>query len=73
MIDVDTFVFFVSKKNEKFRLYVNYKNLNVIIIKNKISLSFINETLNRLINVAYFTKFDLNNIYYKIRIREENE
>ena len=73
MIDVETFIFFILKKNEKFQFYVNYKNLNIITIKNKILLSFINETLNCLINVAYFTKLDFKNIYYKIRIREENE
>ena len=49
------------------------QNLNVITIKNKISLLFINETLNRLINVVYFTKFDLKNVYHKIRIRGKNE
>ena len=73
IIDVEAFVLFVFKKNEKFRLCVNYKNFNVITIKNKVSLSLINETLNRLINVAYFTKLDLKNVYHKIRIREKNE
>ena len=73
MIDVETFVLFVLKKNEKFRLCVNYKDFNVITIKNKVSLSLINETLNRLINVAYFTKLDLKKTYHKIHIRVENE
>ena len=73
IIDVETFVLFIFKKNEKFRFCENYKSLNVIIIKNKILLSFINETLNRLINVAYFTKLDFKKIYHKIRIHVKNE
>ena len=47
IIDVDAFVLFTLKKNEKLKLYVNYRDLNVVTIKNKISLSFIDETLNR--------------------------
>ena len=71
MIDVDAFVFFVFFKNDKFRLCVDYRDLNVVIIKNKISLSLINETLNRLMSVAYFTKFDFQNVYHTIKIREK--
>ena len=52
---------------------MNYKNLNVVFIKNKHLLLFINKTLNRLINITYFMKFNFKNIYYRIRIRENNE
>ena len=57
-------MFFVFKKNDNFCLCVNYKRLNAFIIKNKCSFFFINETLNRLMNVVYFIKFDLKNAYY---------
>jgi hypothetical protein len=36
----DAPILFVSKKNEGFRLYVNYKNLNKITIKNRHPLFF---------------------------------
>jgi len=53
---------FVFKKDNTLRLYINYRNLNFVIIKNKYSLSFIEKTLNRLINAYYFIKLDLKNI-----------
>ena len=54
---------FVFKKNDNFRFYINYKKLNVFIIKNKCSF-LIDETLNRLMNVVYFIKLDLKNVYH---------
>jgi predicted transport protein len=36
-------VLFVSKKNEKLRIYVNYRKFNNIIIKNRYTLSLIYE------------------------------
>ncbi len=47
---------------------MNYQNLNKIIIKNRHSLSLINETLDRLNKVKQFTKLDLKNIYHCLRI-----
>ena len=73
IVNVDSFVLFVSKNNDNLRLCVDYKNLNIVFFKNKHSLSFIDETLNRLINVAYFIKLNLKNTYYRIRIRESDE
>ena len=66
-------MFFVFKKNDSLRLCVDYKKLNALIIKNRCSLSLIDETLNRFINVAYFIKLDLKNTYHRIRIRKNNE
>ena len=66
-------MFFVFKKNDNFRFYINYKELNVFIIKNKCSLSLIDETLNRLMNVAYFIKLDLKNAYHRIKICKNDE
>jgi len=66
---VNASMLFVLKSDNNLRLCVNYRNLNVITIKNKCSLSLIKKTLNRLINVVYFTKLDLKNAYYRIRIR----
>jgi hypothetical protein len=66
-------ILFVFKKNGKFRLYVNYKDLNKITIKNRYSLSLIKEILNRFNGTAVYTKFNFKNIYYKIRIRKKDE
>ena len=52
-------IFFVFKKNDNFRLYVDYKELNALIIKNKCLFSLIDETLNCFVSAAYFIKLDL--------------
>ena len=68
-----TFIMFVTKKNKNLCLCINYRDLNIITIKNRYFLFFINETLNRLINIQYFTKLNFKNIYYRIRIRVKNK
>ena len=45
---VDVLILFVKKKNDNFRLCVNYRDFNNVIIKNRYSLFLINENLNRL-------------------------
>ena len=70
---IKTSILFVFKKNDNLRLCVNYRNLNVIIIKNKCLFSLIEKTLDRLINVAYFTKLNLKNAYHRIRIRKNDK
>ena len=66
-------MFFIFKKNNNLRFCVNYKKLNVFIIKNKCSLFLIDETLNRLMNVIYFIKLDFKNAYHQIKIRKNDE
>ena len=66
-------MFFVFKKDDSFRLCVDYKELNALIIKNKCLFSLIDETLNRLVNAAYFIKLDFKNAYHRIRIRKSDE
>ena len=66
-------MFFVFKKNDSLRFCVNYKKLNVFIIKNKYLLFLINETLNHLMNVVHFNKFDFKNAYHRIKIYKKNE
>ena len=60
----ENFNFFVFKKNEKLYLCVDYKSLNVVIVKNKYLLSLITKTLNCFNKFKRFTKFNLKNIYY---------
>ena len=66
-------IFFVFKKNEKLCLYVDYRKLNEIIIKNRYSLSNINEFQNRLLKAKYFTKFNLRGVYNLIRIKTKKK
>jgi hypothetical protein len=66
-------IFFVKKTNDKFRLCVNYKDLNEIIIKNRHLLFFINENLNKLFDAKIFIKLNVKNIFHRICIQKENE
>ena len=63
---VSVSILFVFKKGEKLYLYVNYKDLNAIIIKNRHSLSLITKTLNRLCEIKRFVKLNLKNVYHRI-------
>jgi hypothetical protein len=57
---------FIFKKDNKLYLYVNYRGLNIIIIKNRYPLLLITEILNRLYGFKIFIKLDFKDTYYKI-------
>ena len=61
------------KKNNDLRLYIDYRDLNAIIIKNRYLLSLIFETLNRLCESKIFIKLNFKNAYYKLRIKIDDE
>jgi hypothetical protein len=66
-------IFFIKKKTNDLRLCVDYRELNVIIVKNRYSFSFINETFDRIVDVKYFIKFNIIATYNKLRIKKKNE
>jgi len=66
-------VLFVPKKDGGLRLYVDYQGLNNLTKKNRYPLPLISETLDRLIRAKVFTKIDLKDAYYRLRIREGDE
>jgi hypothetical protein len=68
-----TLILFILKKDGSLRLYVDYKNLNKIIIKNRHSFLLIAEILDRFNGVAVYTKLDLKEVYYRICIKKGNE
>ena len=55
------------------RLYVNYRGLNKIIIKNCYSLSLINKILDWIISTKCFTKLNLQDAFHQIWIKRENK
>ena len=61
------------KKDDDLRLYVNYKDLNVITIKNRYFISLIKHLLNRLIKTSIFTKLNIRSAYNALRIRVDDE
>jgi hypothetical protein len=55
------------------RLYVDYRALNKLTVKNRHALPLIDETINRLSNAKIYTKLDLKDAYYRIRIKTNNK
>jgi hypothetical protein len=66
-------ILFVLKKDGGDRLYVNYRGLNKVTIKNRYPLPLISELLDRLGHVKVFTKLNLRDAYYRLRIKEGDE
>jgi hypothetical protein len=63
----------VPKKDGSLRLYVDYRALNAITVKDRCPLPLIDETLNRLTGSHFLTSLDLKEAYYRIRIKEGHE
>jgi hypothetical protein len=66
-------IFFIKKKTNDLRLCVDYRELNAIIVKNRYSLSLINETFDHIVDVKYFIKLDIIAAYNKLRIKKKDE
>jgi RNase H-like domain found in reverse transcriptase/Reverse transcriptase (RNA-dependent DNA polymerase)/Integrase zinc binding domain/Integrase core domain/Chromo (CHRromatin Organisation MOdifier) domain/Retroviral aspartyl protease len=66
-------ILFVKKKDGGLRLCVDYRGLNKITRKNKYAIPLINELRDRLHAARIFTKLDIRNAYYNIRIRQDDE
>ena len=64
---------FIKKANNFLRLYVDYRNLNKITIKNNYLLSLFSKILKIFVYAKYFIKINIRNAYYKIRMRKRNE
>ena len=66
-------ILFVKKKNENLRLCVNYKNLNLLIIKNRYSLSLIDESFDHFSKIRIYTSLDIIAAYNRFRIKKNDE
>ena len=66
-------ILFVKKANRSLRLYIDYRGLNKIIVKNKHPLLLLSEMLDRFSHAKYFIKVDIRNAYYRIRVRKGDE
>ncbi|WVZ76278.1 LOW QUALITY PROTEIN: hypothetical protein U9M48_024265 [Paspalum notatum var. saurae] len=64
---------FVEKKDQGGkRLYVDYRPLNAVTVKNKYPLPHINILFDQLAGAKVFSKIDLRSGYYQIKIREKD-
>jgi len=62
----------VKKKDETLRLYVDYRPLNEVTIKNKYPLPRINLLFDQLAGARVFPKIDLRSGYHQIKIKPED-
>jgi hypothetical protein len=65
-------IMMVPKKYGTWKMCVDYQALNKITVKNQYCLPRIDDLLDQLKNVVYFTKLDLHSGYHQIRVAEHD-
>src|SRR5437879_9110276 len=66
-------IIFVKKPGGGLRFCVDYRKLNEITVKNRYPIPLIQETLARLSQARWYTKFDIITAFNRIRIAEGYE
>ncbi|GJV56648.1 putative reverse transcriptase domain-containing protein [Tanacetum coccineum] len=65
-------VLFVKKKDESFRICIDYRKLNKLIVKNRYPLPRINDLFDQLQGSRVYSKIDLRSGYHQLKVREED-
>ena len=66
-------ILFTPKKDGGLRLYIDYRGLNTITVKNRYPLLLITEIIDYITKANYFSKIDLKDAYYCLRIKAGDE
>ncbi len=66
-------ILFVKKSDDELRFCVDYRKLNVIIKKNRYSISLITETIARLFKAKWMTKIDIRHAFNRIRLHSKKD
>ena len=65
-----TSVLFAKKKDKTLQLCIDYRQLNKVTIKNRYSLSRIDDLFDQLKREQVYSKIDLRTGYHRLRVRE---
>ncbi|GJX87282.1 putative reverse transcriptase domain-containing protein [Tanacetum coccineum] len=65
-------VLFVKKKDESFRICIDYCELNKLTVKNRYPLLRTNDLFDHLQGSSVYSKIDLRSGYHQLRIKEED-
>ncbi|KAL4272776.1 hypothetical protein GQ457_13G014740 [Hibiscus cannabinus] len=65
-------VLFVKKKDESFRMCIDYRQLNKMTVKNKYPLPHIEDLFDQLEGATVFSKIDMRSGYYQLKVREQD-
>jgi hypothetical protein len=66
-------ILFIPKVDGMMQLCIDYRGLNRATIKNRYPLPLVSELLDRSSHAKIFTKLDLHDVYYRLRIKKGNE
>nr|GEZ70181.1 putative reverse transcriptase domain-containing protein [Tanacetum cinerariifolium] len=65
-------VLFVKKKDESFRMSIDYRELNKLTVKNRYPLPRIDDLFDQLQGSSVYSKIDLRSGYHQLRVRKED-
>nr|GFA06844.1 putative reverse transcriptase domain-containing protein [Tanacetum cinerariifolium] len=65
-------VLFVKKKDGSFRMCIDYRELNKLMVKNRYPLPMINDLFDQFQGSSIYSKIDLRPGYHQLRVREED-
>ncbi|GJU78221.1 putative reverse transcriptase domain-containing protein [Tanacetum coccineum] len=65
-------VLFVKKKDESFRMCIDYRELNKLTVKNRYPLPRIDDLFDQLQGSSVYSKIDLRSGYHQLRVREKD-
>ncbi|GJT06368.1 putative reverse transcriptase domain-containing protein [Tanacetum coccineum] len=65
-------VLFVKKKEESFKMCIDYRELNKLTVKNRYPLPRIDDLFDQLQGSSTYSKIDLRSGYHQLRVRDED-